>query len=384
MAHISIIFEPNRLNIRLMIKYNWQHRDWPDFKFELKNLENYLFQFYERVGHVSGILKSIPVDMQTETLLEIMVAEAVKTSEIEGEFLSRKDVMSSIKKNLGLVTHTESGDIRTAGVSLLMIDVRNSFSNPLTEQSIFDWHTMLLSHIKGFEIGKWRTHPEPMQVVSGAMGKEKVHFEAPPSHSVPKEMKNFIKWFNDTAPGGIKEIKSAPVRSAISHLYFESIHPFEDGNGRIGRAIAEKALSQGIGRPVMLSLSKTIESNRRKYYLELEKAQYSMEINSWIRYFVETILEAQIDSENQIDFTLKKVKFFDRFRNLLNDRQITVIRGMLEEGPKGFKGGMNAKKYGGLCKVSKATATRDLQYLLEIDALIVSGGGRSTSYSVNL
>lgn len=367
-----------------MRSFNWQHKDWPDFKFEITNLEKYLFQFYERVGHVSGILKAIPDDMQTETLLEIMVAEAVKTSEIEGEFLSRKDVLSSIKKNLGLVTQTESKDIRTEGISSLMIDVRKNFRNRLTEQSLFDWHIMLLSHVKGVEIGKWRTHPEPMQVVSGAMGKEKVHFEAPPSNSVPEEMKKFIRWFNDTAPGCSKEIKSAPVRSAISHLYFESIHPFEDGNGRIGRAISEKALSQGIGRPVMLSLSKTIESNKKKYYLELEKAQYSMEINSWLRYFIEMILEAQVDSENQIEFTLKKVKFFDRFRNLLNDRQMTVIKRMLDEGPKGFTGGMNAKKYGSLCKVSKATSTRDLQYLLEIDALIVSRGGRSTSYSVNL
>lgn len=367
-----------------MNNFNWQHKDWPDFKFEFTNLEKYLFSFYERAGYVSGILKAIPDDMQTETLLEIMVAEAVKTSEIEGEFLSRKDVMSSIKKNLGLITQTESKDIRTSGISSLMIDVRNSFSNPLTEQSLFNWHVLSLSHAKGIEIGKWRTHPEPMQVVSGAMGKEKVHFEAPPSLSVPKEMGKFIRWFNDTAPGGSKEIKSSPVRSAISHLYFESIHPFEDGNGRIGRAIAEKALSQGIGRPVMLSLSKTIESNKKKYYLELEKAQYSLEINSWLKYFVETILEAQIDSENQIDFTLKKVKFFDRFRNLLSDRQIKVIKRMLEEGPNGFIGGMNAKKYGSLCKISKATATRDLQYLLETNALIVSGGGRSTNYSVNL
>ncbi len=367
-----------------MNHFNWQHKDWPDFKFKLTDLEKNLFAFYERIGHVSGLIKAIPEEMQTEALLEIMVAEAVKTSEIEGEFLSRKDVMSSIKKNLGLVTLTESKDIRTSGISSLMIDVRNSFSNSLTEQTLFDWHTMLLSHEKGIEIGKWRSHSEPMQVVSGAVGKEKVHYEAPPSHSVPKEMERFIFWFNDTAPGGIKEIKSAPVRSAIAHLFFESIHPFEDGNGRIGRAIAEKALSQGIGRPIMLSLSKTIESNKKDYYQELEKAQYSMEINSWIKYFVETILEAQIDSENQIEFTLKKVMFFDRINNQLNDRHKKVIKRMLEEGPNGFIGGMNAKKYGGLCKISKATATRDLQYLLEINALIVFGGGRSTSYSVNL
>ena len=367
-----------------MNHFNWQQKEWPDFKYELTGLEKYLFAFYERVGHVSGILKAIPGEMQTETLLEIMVAEAVKTSEIEGEFLSRKDVLSSIKKNLGLIAQSESKDIRTAGISSLMIDVRNSFGNPLTKQTLFDWHTLLLSHSKGIRTGKWRTHPEPMQVVSGAIGKEKVHFEAPPSRSVPKEMGKFITWFNDTAPGASKEMKSAPVRSAIAHLYFESIHPFEDGNGRIGRAIAEKSLSQGIGRPVMLSLSKTIESNKKKYYLELEKAQYSLEINSWLKYFVETILEAQIDSENQIEFTLKKVKFFDRFNNLLSDRHKKVINRMLEEGPNGFVGGMNAKKYGSLCKISKATATRDLKTLLEIGALVVSGGGRSTSYSINL
>ncbi len=367
-----------------MNHFNWQNKDWPDFKFELTYLEKHLFAFYERIGHVSGMIKAIPKDMQTEALLEIMVAEAIKTSEIEGEFLSRKDVMSSIRKNLGLIIQTDSKDIRTPGISSLMIDVRNNFSNSLTEQSLFDWHTMLLNHVKGVEIGKWRTHPEPMQVVSGAIGKEKVHYEAPPSHVVPKEMERFIRWFNDTAPGGRKEIKSAPVRSAIAHLYFESIHPFEDGNGRIGRAIAEKALSQGIGRPILLSLSKTIESNKKKYYQELEKAQFSLEINSWIKYFVETILEAQIDSEIQIEFILKKVIFFDRFNNQLNERHKKVIMRMLEEGPNGFLGGMNAKKYEGLCKISKATATRDLQYLLEMGAFIVSGGGRSTSYSINL
>jgi Fic family protein len=134
----------------------------------------------------------------------------------------------------------------------------------------------------------------------------------------------------------------------------------------------------------MLSLSKTIESNKKKYYHELAKAQHSLEIDSWIHYFVETILEAQTDTENLIDFTLKKVQFFDRFRNQFNERQQRVIKRMLEEGPEGFTGGMNAKKYGNLCKISKATATRDLQYLLKTGALKVSGGGRSTSYAIEL
>ena len=364
--------------------FNWQQKEWPDFKFELTNTEEFLFSFYERVGNVAGMLKAIPEDIQMETLIEIMVSEAVKTSEIEGEFLSRKDVMSSIKKNLGLITQEENGDARAAGISLLMINVRNTFGDPLTKQTLFDWHTMLMSNAKDIEIGKWRMHQEPMQIISGALGKQKVHFEAPPSEIIPNEMDKFINWFNDTAPGCKKEIKHAPIRSAIAHLYFESIHPFEDGNGRIGRAIAEKALSQGIGRPVMLSLSKTIENNKKKYYGELEKAQLSMEINSWLKYFIETIINAQIDAENMIDFTLKKVKFFDRFRALLNDRQLNVIKRMLEEGPEGFIGGMNARKYGNICKVSKATATRDLQYLLEAKALLVSGGGRTTRYFVNI
>ena len=367
-----------------MDRFNWQQKEWPDFKFDIANVEKILYSFYERVGNVSGMLKALPDDLQMEMLIEIMVAEAIKTSEIEGEFLSRKDVVSSIKKNLGLVTLDENKDARAAGISLLMVNVRNTFNDPMSEQLLFDWHTMLMRDVKDVEIGKWRTRKEPMQVISGALDKQKVHFEAPPSDDVPKEMTNFIKWFNNTAPGSKNEIKHAPIRAAISHLYFESIHPFEDGNGRIGRVIAEKALSQGIGRPVMLSLSKIIEGNKKKYYAELEKASLSMEINSWVTYFIETIIDAQADSENLIDFTLKNVKYFDRFRDLLNERQLKVIKRVLDEGPEGFMGGINARKYVSIGKVSKATATRDLQYLLDIKAIIVSGGGRSTSYSVNI
>src|SRR4030095_2573427 len=144
---------------------------------------------------------------------------------------------------------------------------------------------------------------EPMQVISGAVGKLKIHYEAPPSTHVPKEMNQFINWFNETGPGGGKEIKKAPVRSAIAHLYFETIHPFEDGNGRIGRAIAEKALSQGIGRPVLLSLSQTIEADKKSYYSALETAQQDNEITPWIKYFVSIALKAQVGAKNSIEFT---------------------------------------------------------------------------------
>ena len=277
-------------------------------------------------------------------------------------------------------------DKSAAGLGELMIDVRKTYKEPLSEAKLFAWHKMLLRENKKMEVGLWRTHEEPMQVISGAMGKEKIHYEAPPSYKVPKEMKKFIQWFNDSGPRGKSEIKKAPVRSAIAHLYFETIHPFEDGNGRIGRAIAEKALSQTIGRPVMLSLSRTIEAKKNIYYASLEKAQRSNEITPWMEYFVKTALDAQREAETQIDFTLKKTKFFDRFKDQFNERQLTVIKRMLEEGTKGFQGGMNATKYIGLTKTSKATATRDMQQLLEIGAFVLAGkaGGRSTSYQVNL
>lgn len=367
-----------------MVQYNWQRKDWPHFTYSLQHIEDELFTFAEKTGKVTGIVNALPEDIQIEAVIDIMVSEAIKTSEIEGEYLSRKDVLSSIRKKMGMVTSPEYIlDKKAVGIGELMIDVRNTYNEELTEDKLFAWHKMLLKGSEGIEIGQWRTHEEPMQVVSGAMGKQKVHYEAPPSSHVPEEMERFITWFNETGPGGKNEIKKPPVRSAIAHLYFETIHPFEDGNGRIGRAIAEKALSQGIGRPALLSLSKAIETS---YYDALQEAQRSNEITEWINYFVRTILIAQTEAEELIEFTLQKTKFFDRFKDNLNDRQIKVIRRMLEEGAKGFEGGMNASKYASITKASKATATRDLQELLQMQAisLLGDGGGRSTKYRVNL
>jgi Fic family protein len=227
-----------------MAIYNWQQKDWPQFKYSLENLEDELLRFAEKVGRVSGIMDTLPDEYRNDAIVDIILAEAIKTSEIEGEYPNRKDVLSSIRKNLGLHQKPESiVDKSAAGLGELMIDVRKSFKEKLTAEKLFDWHRKLMAEQKKINAGTWRDHEDPMQVVSGTIGKEKIHFEAPPSSRVPIEMASFIMWFNDTAPGGKNEIKNAPVRSAIAHLYFESIHPFEDGNGRIGRAIAEKALS---------------------------------------------------------------------------------------------------------------------------------------------
>lgn len=366
------------------MKYNWQQPDWPQFRYDLALLQTSLLALSEKMGHVSGILKALPESSKTETVLELMVSEAVKTFQIEGEILSREDVMSSIRNQLALNVPPQAiRDPRATGAASLMMDVRRSFAEPLFEEMLFSWHEMLVgSRSERMRVGAWRNHAEPMQVVSGPIGKIKIHFEAPPSKQVPDEMATFIHWFNRTAPGGGQEIKLAVVRSAIVHLYFESIHPFEDGNGRIGRALSEKALSQGLGYPALLSLSRTVEANKKKYYEALKHAQRSNEISDWITYFVNTVLEAQTDSERQIDFVLRKTKFFDSNATQLAERQIKVIRRILEEGPLGFVGGMNAKKYIGITGVSKATATRDLQHLEDLGILCRIGAGRSTRYEL--
>ncbi len=364
--------------------YNWQQHDWPEFRYDLSGVEDVLFTFAERTGRASGLLKGLTAEAQTEATIEMMVVEALKTSAIEGELLSRRDVMSSIRKNLGLDAGPAAGNRRAEGAAALMVDVRKSFEAPLSEDKLFDWHRMIMTGSRRLAAGQWRTHAEPMQVVSGPVGHEQVHFEAPPSSTIPGEMTRVIEWFNDTAPGGKKEIRKAAVRSAVTHLYFESIHPFEDGNGRIGRALSEKALSQGLGRPALLSLSRAIEANRKQYYEALQEGQQSNETTAWVHWFVGIALEAQIQAEEQIDFTLKKTRLFDRVRDQLNERQMQVLRRMLDEGLKGFEDGMSAKKYMSLTGASKATATRDLQNLADTGVLAPTGGGRSTHYKINL
>ena len=365
--------------------YNWQQPDWPEFRYDVSEVEDMLFEFAELTGHVSGILKALPEAVQLEAVIDMMVAEAIKTSEIEGEYLSRQDVISSIRNNLGLnQAPEETKDKMAKGAGELMADARKTYAGDMTMEKLFQGHVMLLKEQKQINVGMWRSHEEPMQVVSGALGKEKVHFEAPPSFRVPDEMHRFIGWFNRTAPGGDNAINKAPVRSAVAHLYFETLHPFEDGNGRIGRAIAEKALSQTLGRPVLLSLSRIIEADKKAYYNALEQAQKSNDITSWVIYFVGVILKSQQQAISLVDFILKKSKFFDRFNNSLNARQKKAVRRMLDAGPEGFEGGMNARKYTAITKASKATATRDLQHLLELGAFIQEGGGRSTRYILNI
>lgn len=363
--------------------YNWQLPDWPNFKFKLEDLEDKLYAFAEEVGLVNGLLRATNQDLHDEILIQTILIEALKTSEIEDEYLSRQDVMSSIKNNLQLNDKQELvRDKKAAGIAKLMTDVRESYKDDLTKDKLWEWHTLLTFRQRRIVIGNWRQGEEPMQVVSGSLGKEEVHFEAPPSSQIPAEMDLFIEWFNDTAPNGKEEIRNAIVRSAIAHLYFESIHPFEDGNGRIGRAISQKALSQTLKRPLILSLSSVFEEERKQYYYALQQGSKSNEVTAWIKYFAETAIKAQKQVRILTDFTIKKVKFFDKFKNELNARQEKAIKKMFDAGKDGFIGGMNAKKYMSITGASKATATRDLQALNELGVFPYLGESRNINYQV--
>ncbi len=365
--------------------YNWQQKDWRQFRFNEREYTEIALSFTALAGESQGYVQSLSENVKAESVIDLLVKEAIKTSAIEGEFLSRVDLVSSIRKNLGFPTPGyRIKDKRAEGIATLLVKARENFDSDLTEAQLYEWHRLLMLSNNTIAVGQYRSHAEPVQVISGAIGKEVVHFEAPPSAQVPKEMKMFIKWFNETKPGGKQSISNLLIRASIAHAYFETIHPFEDGNGRIGRVIAEKALAQGLKRPLLMSLSSAIEADKKSYYAALKQAQRTNDLTDWIHYFSETILKAQQDFIRTINFTLKKTILFDQHQSQLNEAQRKVINRMLEDGEGEFTGGMNAKKYQAITKVSKATATRHLQDLVEKRIFVSQQGGRSTHYQINL
>ena len=331
-----------------------------------------------------GEVRHLPEDQKNDALIDLLISEAVKTSQIEGENLNPEDVRSSIRNQLGLNATPESvHDPRADGVAAMMISVRKHFSDTLTAERLCAWQDMVIANPMErarLVVGYWRTSPEPMQIVSGAYGREVVHYEAPPASRVADEMAAFLQWFNSS-----QHLK-AVARAGIAHLYFECIHPFDDGNGRVGRAIAEIALSQELGHPALLSLSSSIQSKRKEYYEALNRASRgTLDITDWLVWFTEVILDAQRQAYDQIGFVLAKARFWATYRDKLNARQNQVVSRMFQEGHEGFTGGMNASKYAKLTNCAKATATRDLTQLLEMGAFKkLEGGGRSTRYELNL
>ena len=366
------------------MRWNWQQHDWPEFHWKDGILAAAEAAFLQGAGVLVGSAKHLDDDARQQVLVDAMSVEALTTSEIEGEMLNRASVQSSIQRQLGFLSDKLKVQPAEQGISELMVDLYRGVDETLTEDRLFTWHRMVVSGRTDLrDVGRYRTSNEPMQVVSGASYAPKIHFEAPPSKRVRREMARFVTWFNRTAPDADRALP-ALTRAGIAHLYFESIHPFEDGNGRIGRAIAEKALVQGFGQPVIVALGRSILAHHGDYYRELEHANKSNEVSQWLRWFGAIALEAQYRTFAQLDFVIHKTRLLDSLAGRINERQEKVLLRMLQEGPEGFAGGMSAKKYSTIAGTPPATTTRDLAGLVEAGALVRSGELKHTRYALNL
>jgi Fic family protein len=366
------------------VTWNWERPDWPAFTYDSGILEPFEKRFLLQSGEFIGAYRHVGADDQETIKIELISDEAIKTSEIEGEMLSRDSVQSSLRQQFGLGAELPGVKPAERGISRMMVDLYQSFAAPLSDQTMFDWHTMLLGGDRSLKgIGGYRKRADAMQVVSGPDYMRTVHFEAPPSSEVAGGMKRFIAWFNDTAPNG-KHPLPALTRAGIAHLYFVSIHPFEDGNGRIGRALAEKSLAQNLGQPSLIALAYTIERKRKEYYAALERNNKKTQITDWLTWSANTILEAQNSTIRRVDFYVAKARLYQRLRGEMNERQGKVIARMFREGIDGFRGGLSAENYIAIGQTSRATATRDLQDLVEKGALTKTGELRHTRYHLKL
>jgi Fic family protein len=366
------------------MRWNWQKPDWPHFRWDASRIAAAEEQFLKGAGTIVGVVKHLNENEHGRLVIEAMSHEAVTTSKIEGEILDRASVQSSIQRQLGLVADKRRVAPAEEGVAEVMVDLYGTFLRPASAEMLFRWHrAVTLGRRDLADIGRFRRGKEPMQVVSGRIGSPKVNFEAPPAERVPAEMRRFLDWFNRTGPAGAKPLP-AIARAGVAHLYFESIHPFEDGNGRIGRAIAEKALAQSTGRPALSGLSAVILARRKGYYDALERANKKNEVTDWLAWFAETALLAQRRILAKVEFLIAKTKMLDRLRGQLNSRQEKALLRILREGPEGFKGGLSAGNYSTITGASPATATRDLADMVERGALIRAGERKHARYALNL
>lgn len=359
--------------------WNWELPEWPNFSCDFKQIALQEREFLLRVGRECASLKNISEEDQKKFAVEILSLEGLQSSKIEGEILDRESLQSSIKRHFGISDREKKRDPESR-MAHLLYDVYQTFNQPLTHEMLWQWHLRLFngeSHIE--DHGKYRTHAEPMQIVANRYGSKRVFFEAPPSLKVFKEMEAFITWFN--AEGRLEPILG---RAAIAHVYFESIHPFEDGNGRIGRFLVEKVLSQGVGAPILIASSKILERRKKEYYAHLERCNKTLEVTLWVEFFADVVLEAQEESLKLLLFLIEKSRLLTALAGQLNPRQEKVLLRMFAEGTEGFQGGLSAENYISITKTSRATATRDLSDLVEKRALVKTGKLRHTRYMLNV
>jgi Fic family protein len=359
----------------------YQDNNWPHFSWNADKLATKLADIRHQQGRLLGRMEGLGFDLRREASLRTLTSDVVKSSAIEGHDLNPQEVRSSIARRLGMdIAGLIPAGRDVEGIVEMMLDATQNFSKPLTIERLFDWHAALFptgrSGMHRITVGDWRlAKNDPMQVISGPIGKEKVHFGAPCADKVATEMTAFIEWFEN------KTDIDPVIRAGIAHLWFVTVHPFEDGNGRIARAIADMALARADGIPERFySLSNQIETERKQYYAHLERQQRgSPEITEWLSWFLDCLGHAIANADKTLSKVLFKARLWEKInQNPVHERQRNIINRMLEED---FEGHMNTSKYAKLAKCSNDTALRDIQDLVTKGIFVLnSGGGRSTSY----
>lgn len=360
------------------MSWNWQKKHWPDFTYDVVQMEPLEREFARLLGMVTGAMKHFDKGENDQIIVQLLSTEGVKTAEIEGELLDRDCVQSSIRRKLGLSTGRRSVQPAEVGMAEMMVSMYREYASPLTHKELDAWNAALMQGRDDLEcVGTYRTHEDPMQVVSGGMGQETLHFEAPPSKDVAHLMTGYIRWFN----GSLSTLPPL-TRAGIAHLYAVSIHPYEDGNGRIARALAEKALSASIGAPALSGLSRQIAVKKSLYYDALERNNQDLEITDWLLYFSRTLIAAKKHVLASVERVLQKAAIYRTYGKELNERQKKAIDRLFDAEPEGFVGGLSAGKYITITKAPRATATRDLQKLVHLGILRKTGERRHARYAL--
>ena len=361
-------------------KYVWQSPAWPNFKFSRAALADELSLFAKALADAKRALKK---PQPLEDVASAMAEEAVRTSAIEGVEVDESVVMSSICRALG-VAYAPAGfpkDARAEGVAQMMLSVRRDWDKPLSAELLKDWHGSLLANDpRGLKAGAFRDGPEPMRVVrTNAYGEMEIRYEAPPSERVPGEIDRFAARWREVPS------KSADIalKAAFMHPHFESIHPFEDGNGRVGRALVAKTLAEGLGLPLVLPVSTVIARHRRAYYEEINAASQSLDWTSWAAFFIPVLAETLTEFLAAMRFVAAKRDFLTKNEPLMSERARKVILRMFKDGETGVRAGLSAAKWERMAKVSKPTATRDLAELERAGVIVAEGAGPTTRYRLN-
>ena len=357
--------------------YIWQHADWPNFKWNEARVSEMLVSVQARQSRLVGMLSALGFNLQKQTALESMTEDVVRSSEIEGELLNRDSVRSSIARHLGMELPSPGrSDHYTEGVVQVAVDAVKNCNRPLDKERLCDWHAALFptgrSGMYRITVGDWRQGDDPMLVVSGAMGKERVHYQAPPSSGVAREMDAFLKWFEGDWPS------NQLLKAAVAHLWFVAVHPFDDGNGRLTRTLTDMLIARGTGMHCY-SVSAEILKCRKDYYAVLERTTCGgLDITEWLLWFMDRIDAAVSVSERSLQGVLRKTEFWDSHSGIeFNERQRKVINRLFD----GFDGPLTSSKWAKICHCSPDTALRDITSLLEKGVLAkASSGGRNTHY----